>query len=232
MPPSSPHVEHHFMAGEKVRDVVIGMSDGLTVPFALAAGLTGAVASSKLVVTAGLAEIAAGAIAMGLGGYLAARSDAEHYASERRREDLEIIERPDDEKAEVKEIFLAYGLDEPEAQQIVEAMSLRPKEWSDFMMRFELGLEEPDPKRALSSAATIGLSYIAGGAIPLAPYFFVARAASALLVSIGLTLLALMVFGYVKARLTGAHPVRGAFQTVAIGGIAAAAAFAIAKAVS
>lgn len=230
--PSTPHVEKHFMAGEKVRDVVIGMSDGLTVPFALAAGLSGATTSSKIVVTAGLAEIAAGAIAMGLGGYLAARSDAEHYASERRREDQEIVEQPDDEKAEVKDIFLAYGLDEPEAAQIVESMSRRPKAWSDFMMRFELGLEEPDPKRALTSAMTIGLSYIAGGSIPLAPYFFVHTAASALLVSVVLTLLALMVFGYVKARLTGAHPVRGAFQTVAIGGIAAAAAFAIAKAVS
>jgi VIT1/CCC1 family predicted Fe2+/Mn2+ transporter len=230
--PATPHVEKHFTAGEKVRDVVIGMSDGLTVPFALAAGLSGAVTSSRIVVTAGLAEIAAGAIAMGLGGYLAARSDAEHYASERRREDQEIIEKPDDEKEEVKEIFLAYGLTEPEAQQIVESMSQRPKAWSDFMMRFELGLEEPDPKRALTSAMTIGLSYIAGGSIPLAPYFFVHVAASALLVSIGLTLLALLAFGYVKARLTGAHPVRGAFQTVAIGGLAAAAAFVIAKAVS
>jgi VIT1/CCC1 family predicted Fe2+/Mn2+ transporter len=230
--PSTPHVEKHFTAGDKVRDVVIGMSDGLTVPFALAAGLSGAVASSKIVVTAGLAEIAAGAIAMGLGGYLAARSDAEHYASERRRENQEIVEKPDDEKAEVKEIFLAYGLDEPEADQIVESMSQRPKAWADFMMRFELGLEEPDPKRALTSAVTIGLSYIAGGSIPLAPYFFVKQAASALLVSIVLTLLALLVFGFVKARLTGAHPVRGAFQTMAIGGLAAAAAFAIAKAVS
>ncbi|HEX4964398.1 MAG TPA: VIT1/CCC1 transporter family protein [Thermoanaerobaculia bacterium] len=230
--PSTPHVEKHFTAGERVRDVVIGMSDGLTVPFALAAGLSGAVSSSGIVVTAGLAEIAAGAIAMGLGGYLAARSDAEHYASERRREDQEIVEKPEDEKAEVKQIFLTYGLTEPEADQIVESMSQRPKAWAEFMMRFELGLEEPDPKRAVTSAATIGLSYVAGGAIPLAPYFFVSRAASALLVSIVVTLLALLVFGYVKARLTGAHPVRGAFQTVAIGGVAAAVAFAIAKAVS
>src|SRR3954471_470475 len=230
--PAVEHVERHFTGGARVRDVVIGMADGLTVPFALAAGLTGAVASSGIVVVAGLAEIAAGSIAMGLGGYLAARSDAEHYASERRREDQEIVDKPDDEKEEVKEIFLTYGLTEPEAEQIVEAMSQRPKAWAEFMMRFELGLEEPDPRRALTSAATIGLSYIAGGAIPLAPYFFVDKAASALLVSVALTLLALMVFGYVKARLTGAHPVRGAFQTVAIGGVAAAAAFAIAKAVS
>jgi vacuolar iron transporter family protein len=230
--PTTPHLEKHFTAGEKVRDVVIGMSDGLTVPFALAAGLSGAAVTSKIVVTAGLAEIAAGAIAMGLGGYLAARSDAEHYASERRREDQEIVEMPDDEKAEVKEIFLKYGLTEPEADQVVEAMSQRPEAWAEFMMRFELGLEEPDPKRALTSAATIGLSYIAGGAIPLAPYFFVPQAASALIASIVVTVLALFVFGYVKARLTGARPVRGAFQTVAIGGVAAAVAFAIAKAVA
>ncbi|HYX24880.1 MAG TPA: VIT1/CCC1 transporter family protein [Thermoanaerobaculia bacterium] len=230
--PATPHVEKHFTAGEKVRDVVIGMSDGLTVPFALAAGLSGAGAKSSIVLTAGLAEIAAGAIAMGLGGYLAARSDAEHYASERRREDQEIVEKPDDEKQEVKEIFLTYGLTEPEAEQIVEAMSQRPKAWAEFMMRFELGLEEPDPKRALTSAATIGLSYVAGGAIPLAPYFFVPVAASALLASILVTVLALLVFGYVKARLTGARPVLGALQTMAIGGVAAAVAFAIAKAVS
>src|SRR6202140_1343446 len=166
--PVTPHIEGHFQSSETVRDIVIGMADGLTVPFALAAGLTGvANASSKLIVVAGLAEIAAGAIAMGLGGYLAARSDAEHYASERRRENQEIVDEPDAEKAEVKQIFLTYGLDEAEADQIVESMSHRPAAWADFMMRFELGLEEPDPKRALTSAMTIGLSYIAGGSIPL-----------------------------------------------------------------
>jgi VIT1/CCC1 family predicted Fe2+/Mn2+ transporter len=230
--PMTPHVEKHFMAGEKVRDIVIGMSDGLTVPFALAAGLSGAVTSSSIVVTAGLAEIAAGAIAMGLGGYLAARSDAEHYASERRREDQEIIEKPDAEKAEVRDIFLSYGLAAEDAGRIVEAMAANPDTFAEFMMRFELGLEAPDPKRALVSAVTIGLSYIAGGAIPLAPYLFVAKAASGLLASVVMTLMALLVFGFVKARLTGQHPVRGAVQTAAIGGLAAAAAFLIARAVS
>jgi VIT1/CCC1 family predicted Fe2+/Mn2+ transporter len=230
--PATPHVEKHFTAGEKVRDVVIGMSDGLTVPFALAAGLSGAVSSSKIVVTAGLAEIAAGAIAMGLGGYLAARSDAEHYASERRREDQEIVDRPDDEKAEVKEIFLAYGLDEPEAHQIVEAMSQRPKAWSDFMMRFELGLEEPEPKRARSSAFTIAMSYIVGGLIPLAPYMLQSSVQIGLYWSVGVTLLALAIFGWVKGRFTGINPAKGGFQTVVTGGLAAGAAFLIAKLIS
>jgi VIT1/CCC1 family predicted Fe2+/Mn2+ transporter len=230
--PKAPHIEQHFTAGESVRDVVIGMSDGLTVPFALAAGLTGAVAASKLVVTAGLAEIAAGSIAMGLGGYLAARSDAEHYASERKREELEVIEKPDIEKLEVREIFLSYGLDVSEADRVVESMSARPKAWVDFMMRFELGLEEPDPKRALKSALTIAASYIGGGAIPLLPDFFVPHAGEALIPSVILTLIAVLVFGYIKGRFTGAHPVRSALQTAGIGGVAAAAAFAIARAIS
>jgi|SRR5436305_894476 len=230
--PTVPHIEKHFTAGEKVRDVVIGMSDGLTVPFALAAGLSGAVASSNIVVTAGLAEIAAGAIAMGLGGYLAARSDAEHYASELRREEQEIVDKPEAEKEEVREVFLAYGLEPAEADRIVASLALRPDAWAEFMMRFELGLEEPDPKRALTSAVLIAVSYIAGGAIPLSPYFFVARAATALFVSIAVTLVALFAFGFVKARLTGQHPVRGALQTVGIGGVAAAVAFAIARAVA
>jgi VIT1/CCC1 family predicted Fe2+/Mn2+ transporter len=230
--PTIPHVEKHFTAGEKVRDVVIGMSDGLTVPFALAAGLSSAVDSSSIVLTAGLAEIAAGAIAMGLGGYLAARSDAEHYASELRRENLEIVEKPDAEKKEVREIFLSYGLAADDADRIVEAMAAKPGTWVEFMMRYELGLEQPDPKRALTSALTIAFSYIAGGAIPLAPYFFVAKASAGLLASVVMTLLALLAFGYVKARMTGQRPVRGALQTAAIGGVAAAAAFLIARAVS
>jgi VIT1/CCC1 family predicted Fe2+/Mn2+ transporter len=230
--PTTPHIEKHFTAGESVRDVVIGMSDGLTVPFALAAGLTGAVASSSIVLTAGLAEIAAGSIAMGLGGYLAARSDAEHYASERRREDREIGEKPEAEKEEVRQILVAYGLEPGEAEPIVEAMSRKPKAWAEFMMRFELGLEEPDPRRAMTSALTIALSYVAGGAIPLAPYFFVSRAAGALVASVAVTAVALFAFGAVKARLTGARPLLGALQTTAIGGVAAAAAFAIAHAIS
>ncbi len=164
------HVERHFTGGEKVRDVVIGMSDGLTVPFALAAGLTGAIAASRLVVVAGLAEIAAGSIAMGLGGYLAARSDAEHYASERVREQTEVREKPTVEADEITEIFEAYGVKPQESATLVEALKQHPEAWVDFMMRFELGLEKPEPKRALQSAVTIAASYVVGGLIPLAPY--------------------------------------------------------------
>ena len=230
--PQTPHVEKHFTAGETVRDVVIGMSDGLTVPFALAAGLTGAITSSNIIITAGFAEIAAGSIAMGLGGYLAAKSDAEHYANERQREEREVVERIDVEKAEVAEIFHSYGLTEAESAPVVEALSTRPQAWVDFMMRFELGLEKPDPKRALTSALTIAGAYVAGGIIPLAPYLFLAKARSALLLSVALTLIALLVFGYIKGEFTGAKPIRSAFQTMLIGGLAAAAAFAIARSIS
>ncbi|HAE82988.1 MAG TPA: iron transporter [Ktedonobacter sp.] len=230
--PQTPHVEHHFTAGETVRDIVIGMSDGLTVPFALAAGLSGAVSSTTIIITAGLAEIAAGSIAMGLGGYLAARSDAEHYASERLREQQEIKEKTDAEKAEVTEVFTSYGLTEVESAPIVEALSKRPQAWIDFMMRFELGLEAPDPKRAFTSALTIAGSYIVGGLIPLSPYFFFSPASKALFISIIATLLALLVFGYIKGQFTGTRPFRSALQTALIGGIAAAAAFLIARLIS
>ena len=230
--PQTPHIEHHFTAGETVRDIVIGMSDGLTVPFALAAGLSGAVSVNTIIVTAGLAEVAAGSIAMGLGGYLAARSDAEHYASERLREQQEIKEKPEAEKAEVRDVFTAYGLSVEESTPIVEALSLRPQAWTDFMMRFELGLEEQDPKRALTSALTIAASYVVGGLIPLSPYFFLSPASKALVVSVVVTLLALLVFGYVKGRFTGAHPIRSALQTALIGGLAATAAFLIARFIS
>ncbi|GAC1680388.1 MAG: VIT1/CCC1 transporter family protein [Ktedonobacteraceae bacterium] len=230
--PQTPHTERHFTAGETVRDIVIGMSDGLTVPFALAAGLSGAVSSTTIIITAGLAEIAAGSIAMGLGGYLAARSDAEHYARERLREQQEIKEKSDAEKAEVRDVFTSYGLSEAESHPIVEALSKRPDAWIDFMMRFELGLEKPDPKRALTSALTIAVSYIVGGLIPLSPYFFFSPASTALLVSVIATLLALLLFGYVKGRFTGTSPLRSAFQTALIGGLAAAAAFLIARLIS
>jgi len=230
--PQTPHIERHFTAGEVVRDVVIGMSDGLTVPFALAAGLSGAVDNSRLVVVAGLAEIAAGSIAMGLGGYLAARSDAEHYDSERHREEREVQEIPDEEAREVQRVFTDYGLTREEATPVVEALTKKPKEWVDFMMRFELGLEEPDPKRALRSAITIAGSYIGGGFIPLAPYLVLHSARRALVWSALVTLVALGVFGYIKGRFTGARPRRSALQTVVIGGLAAAAAFLIAKAIS
>ena len=227
--PQTPHVEKHFTASEAVRDIVIGMSDGLTVPFALAAGLSGAVESSGIIVTAGLAEVAAGAIAMGLGGYLAARTDAEHYASERAREEREIHELPETEAAEVTEVLRSYGLEEDKAAAVVNSIRADKKRWVDFMMRFELGLEEPDPQRARTSALTIALSYIAGGLVPLAPCFFFRSVRYALVGSVIVTLLALLVFGYVKGRFTTARPFRSAWQTVIVGRLAATAAFVIAK---
>ncbi|GHO68214.1 hypothetical protein KSC_071060 [Ktedonobacter sp. SOSP1-52] len=230
--PQTPHIERHFTASDTIRDIVIGMSDGLTVPFALAAGLSGAVSSTAIIVTAGLAEIAAGSIAMGLGGYLAARSDAEHYTSERKREQLEIQEKADAEKEEVREIFASYGLTPEQSAPIVDALSKRPQAWVDFMMRFELGLEEPDPRRAFASALTIALSYIVGGFIPLSPYILLTTAQTALITSVGITLLALLIFGYVKGRFTGTRPLRNALQTSVIGGLAAAAAFLIARAIA
>jgi VIT1/CCC1 family predicted Fe2+/Mn2+ transporter len=229
--PQTPHVEKHFTATEAVRDIVIGMSDGLTVPFALAAGLSGAVESSGIIVTAGLAEVAAGAIAMGLGGYLAARTDAEHFASERAREERETREMPEEEAAEVADILRSYGLGEDMVASVVASICADKKRWVEFMMRFELGLEEPDPKRARNSALTIALSYIAGGMVPLAPYFFFDLAHSALVGSVVVTLLALLIFGYIKGRFTTARPFRSAWQTVIVGGLAATAAFVIAKAV-
>ena len=227
--PATPHIEKHFTAGDFVRDVVIGMADGLTVPFALAAGLSGAVSSTKLIVVGGMAEIAAGSIAMGLGGYLAARGDAEHSDQEKLREEREIVEIPEAEKHEVREVFEKYGLTRAEATPVVEALSQRPKEWVDFMMRFELGLEQPDPKRAVTSAATIALAYIAGGFIPLSPYIILGNAVRGLIWSAVVTLAALGVFGFMKARFTGTPRLRGASQTMVIGGLAAGAAFMIAK---
>jgi VIT1/CCC1 family predicted Fe2+/Mn2+ transporter len=230
--PQTPHLERHFTAGELVRDVVIGMSDGLTVPFALAAGLSGAVGSTGIIVTAGLAEIAAGSIAMGLGGYLAARSDAEHYARERTREELEVRGKPVEEAAEVREVLQSYGLTAEECTPILDAFQRRPEAWVDFMMRFELGLEKPDPRRALASAVTIAGAYIAGGFIPLGPYVLTSSASTGLTWSVAVTLLALALFGYVKGHFTGTQPVRSALQTALIGGLAAAAAFAIARAIA
>jgi vacuolar iron transporter family protein len=230
--PQTPHVERHFTASAVVRDVVIGMSDGLTVPFALAAGLSGAVQQAGIVVTAGLAEIAAGSIAMGLGGYLAAKSDAEHYAAEERREQQEIRDLPREEMGEVADVFRAYGIADEHIRPVVQAMSEKPKEWVDFMMRFELGLERPDPKRARTSAAVIATAYVVGGLIPLFPYMIFRAASTALVVSVVITLFALAVFGFVKGHYTGARPVRSALQTTLIGGIAATAAFLIARAIA
>lgn len=230
--PQTPHIERHFTASDTVRDIVIGMSDGLTVPFALAAGLSGVVGTTAVVVTAGLAEIAAGSIAMGLGGYLAARSDAEHYASERAREQSEVQRMPETEAEEVAAIFQSYGLTSDESKPIVEALRRQPDAWIDFMMRYELGLEKPDPRRAVISAATIAGAYIAGGFIPLGPYILLPVASTAFTVSVVFTLIALAIFGYIKGHFTGTRPLRSAIQTTLIGGIAAAMAFLIARVIS
>ena len=232
-PPTSPaHVETHFASTALVRDIVIGMSDGLTVPFALAAGLSGAVNSPHVVVLAGLAEIAAGSIAMGLGGFLAARGDAEHYASERLREEREIVERTRDEEEEIYEIFEQYGVERTESMPVLEALKRRPQAWVDFMMRFELGLEEPQRNRASRSAITIALSYVVGGLIPLLPYMTGRGLPSALAASVAITLAALLLFGGVKGRLTGAGTLRSAIQTVVIGGLAAGVAYLLARLLS
>ena len=226
------HAERHFTGGDFVRDTVIGMADGLTVPFALAAGLTGAIDSTGLIVTAGIAEIAAGSIAMGLGGYLAARSQAEHYVRERHREQAEVREKPAAEMAEITDIFADYGITPEESAPVVQALRRHPQAWIDFMMRFELGLERPEPRRALVSAVTIGGAYVVGGLIPLVPYMVLPTARGALGVSVVVTLTALAVFGYVKGRFTGLAPMRSATQTLLIGGLAAGAAFAIARLIS
>ncbi|KAL3814543.1 hypothetical protein ACJIZ3_015811 [Penstemon smallii] len=225
------HTEKHFTSGEIVRDIIIGVSDGLTVPFALAAGLSGANSSSAIILTAGIAEVAAGAISMGLGGYLAAKSEVDHYKRELQREQDEIIAVPDTEAAEVGEILSEYGVQPHEYTPVVNALRKNPQAWLDFMMKFELGLEKPDRKRAVKSAVTIGIAYIVGGVVPLIPYMFIPIAKKAVLASVVLTLIALMIFGYAKGYFTGNKPVRSALETALIGAIASAAAFGMAKAV-
>lgn len=226
------HKESHFMGSDLVRDIVIGMSDGLTVPFALAAGLSGAVDSTALILTAGGAEIAAGSIAMGLGGYLAGKTDVEHYDSELKREQREIVELPEREEEEVAEIFREYGLEDEQINSITATMKKHPDKWVDFMMKFELGLEKPEASKAKKSAVTIALSYIIGGMIPLLPYMIIANTTMALLLSVVLTLIALMIFGFVKGKFTGANPWKSAFQTTMIGGVAAGVAFGLARLLS
>jgi VIT1/CCC1 family predicted Fe2+/Mn2+ transporter len=221
--------EEHFQSSEKVRDFVIGMSDGLTVPFALAAGLSGAVNSTDIVITAGLAEIAAGSIAMGLGGYLAGRTEIEHYDSEERREYDEIERFHDVEIKETKDIFAEYGLSEELQERIAQEMSKDRRKWVDFMMRFELGLEKPDKNRAHQSALIIGMSYVVGGLIPLSTYFFTSSATKGLMYSCIVTMICLVVFGLIKSRLTGQPLFKGAMRVTIVGAIAAAAAFGIAK---
>jgi VIT1/CCC1 family predicted Fe2+/Mn2+ transporter len=230
--PQTPHIERHFTSSEVVRDIVIGMADGLTVPFALAAGLSGAINTTHVIVVAGLAEIAAGSIAMGLGGYLAAKSDAEHYVKERAREWREVQEIPEEEAREVREILQNYGMAPEEANTVVAALEKRPEAWVEFMMRFELGLEPPQPGRAVRSAATIAGSYVGGGMIPLAPYIILNQVSTALIASVFVTLIALAVFGYIKGRFTGAVPIRSASQTLVTGALAAAAAYVLARLIS
>jgi VIT1/CCC1 family predicted Fe2+/Mn2+ transporter len=227
--PTAPHIEHRFTATETVRDIVIGMSDGLTVPFALAAGISGAGATTNIVVTAGLAKIAAGSIAMGQGGYLAAQTDVEHYETERQREVDEIEQIPEKEKEVVAQIFREYGVNETELKPVVNALIANRKNWLDFMMRFELRLEQPDPKRAGQSALTIALSHLAGGLIPLSPYMLLSSLKTGLWVSVGVTLLALFLFGFFKGRFTGISSLRSGAQTVLVVGLAAAVAFTLAR---
>lgn len=222
-------MEEHFEGSAKVRDFVIGMSDGLTVPFALAAGLSGAVDSTAIVITAGLAEIAAGSIAMGLGGYLAGRTEIEHYDSEERREYDEVEHKHEVEIKETKEIFAEYGLSEELQEKIAREMAKNPKKWVDFMMRFELGLERPDKNRAHQSAFIIAISYVVGGLIPLSAYFFTETASEGLVYSSIITLICLVVFGLVKSKLTGQPLFKGALRVTLVGAAAAAAAFGIAK---
>lgn len=223
------HNEQHFESSEKVRDFVIGMSDGLTVPFALAAGLSGAVDSTAIVITAGLAEIVAGSIAMGLGGYLAGRTEIEHYDSEEKREYEEIEKLHEVEIKETKEIFASYGLDDETQEKIARTMAKNPKKWVDFMMRFELGLERPDQNRARQSALIIGGSYVVGGLIPLTAYFFTESTKEGLIWSTIITLVCLVVFGLIKSKLTGQPLFKGTLRVALVGALAAAAAFGIAK---
>lgn len=225
-------MEEHFQSSEKVRDFVIGMSDGLTVPFALAAGLSGAVDSTAIVITAGLAEIAAGSIAMGLGGYLAGRTEIEHYDSEEKREYDEVVHKHEIEIQETKEIFAEYGISEDLQEKVAREMAQNPKKWVDFMMRFELGLERPHKHRALQSASIIGVSYVIGGLIPLSAYFFTESSQEGLIYSSIITLLCLIVFGLVKSKLTGQPLFKGALRVTIVGAAAAAAAFAIATLIS
>lgn len=223
------HHEQHLKSSDFITDIVIGMSDGLTVPFALAAGMSGAVASNSLVTTAGIAEVIAGSIAMGLGGYLAGRTEQDHYRSELKREYDEVERVPEREKAEVREVFAGYGLSTESQELIVEELAKDKDKWVHFMMRFELGLEEPDPRRATKSAATIGLSYVVGGIVPLLPYFFTATPVEGLRISAVVTLICLFVFGYFKSKVTGQPVWSGAFKVMLIGALAAGAAFAIAS---
>jgi len=224
------HKEEHLQSSDLLTDIVIGMSDGLTVPFALAAGLSGAVGNQvTLIWIAGIAEIAAGSIAMGLGGYLAGKTEQDHYNSEQKKEFWEIENKAEVEKEEVREVFRNWGLSEQLQEQAMQEIVKDKNKWVDFMMKHELGLEEPDPKRAGKSAFNIGLSYVVGGLVPLSPYFFVTDALNGLKISVIVTLICLYIFGYFKSKITGINPWKGGLRVMLIGAAAAAAAFGIAK---
>ncbi len=224
--------EKHFRASDVIKDIVIGMSDGLTVPFALAAGLSGAVSSNDIVITAGMAEVVAGSIAMGLGGYLAGKTEQEYYDSEQIREYQEVEDFPEKEKQEVAEVFESYGLSKRLQLEIAEELSKDKNKWVEFMMRFELGMEKPDPKRALKSGLTIGSSYVLGGIVPLIGYFVTSSPKQGLILSTIITVIFLFIFGYAKTRLTGQSPFTGALKTVLIGVLAAGFAYLIARLIS
>ena len=226
---NQPHLEQHFQSSDLLSDVVIGMSDGLTVPFALAAGLSGAIKDTHIILTAGIAEIIAGSIAMGLGGYLSGRTEIDHYNSELKREYEETQLYPEKEKEEVREVFENYGLSLEMQNIVVEELAKDRDKWVNFMMRFELGLEKPDAKRARNAAFNIGASYVVGGLVPLSPYMLVKDVDTAFYWSVVVTLIALTVFGYLKSRVIGQPPLKGAMQTAMIGALAAATAFLVAK---
>ena len=226
------HEEKHFTASDLIKDVVIGMADGLTVPFALAAGLSGAVNSNNIIITAGIAEVVAGSIAMGLGGYLAGRTDVEHYVSELKREHREVEAEPEVEKQEVRDVFAGFGISPQLQDQLADELAQDKKKWVDFMMKFELGMERPDPLRARKSAFNIGMSYVVGGMVPLVGYLVTDNPQDGLMLSAATTILFLFIFGYVKTKLTGDKPVWGAVKTTLIGILAASAAFLIARWIS
>lgn len=223
------HSEEHFSQSDLIRDIVIGMADGLTVPFALAAGLSGVVDSNAIIITAGIAEIAAGSIAMGLGGYLAGKTEIEHYDSELKREYHEVKHFYEKEKEEVREVFAAYGLSRQTQNIVADELAKDENKWVDFMMKYELGLDKPDAKRARNSALNIGVAYIVGGIVPLSAYFFTVRPHEGLIYSAGITVVCLLTFGYFKAKFTGQPAVSGSLKTASIGVIAAAAAYLIAN---
>ncbi len=226
------HQEKHFTASDLIKDIVIGMADGLTVPFALAAGLSGAVDSNRIIITAGIAEVVAGSIAMGLGGYLAGRTDVEHYVAERKREEAEVDNVPEREKQEIRDILNEYGISVRLQHEVTEELSRDKQRWVDFMMRFELGMEKPDAARARKSAFNIGLSYVVGGMVPLSAYFLTDTPHRGLLFSSIITVSFLFAFGYIKTKLTGDYPLLGAIKTTLIGILAASAAFLIARWIS